>query len=37
MQDERPVAFEPRELSSAEINYPIHEKAQLAIVHALER
>ena len=37
MQDGRPVAFESRKLSSAEINYPMHEKEQLAVVHALRK
>lgn len=37
MQDSRPIAFESRKLSSAEINYPIHEKEQSAIVHALQK
>jgi hypothetical protein len=35
MQDGRPVAYESRKLKDAEINYPIHEKEQLSVVHAL--
>jgi transposase InsO family protein len=37
MQEGRPVAFESRKLSQAEINYPIHEKEQLAVVNALQK
>lgn len=37
MQDGHPIAFESRKLSSAEMNYPIHEKEQLAIVYALTK
>src|SRR5690606_10606265 len=37
MQDERPIAYESRKLSSEEINYPVHEKEQLAVVNALQK
>jgi hypothetical protein len=36
-QNGRPIAFESRKLSSAEINCPIHEKEQLAVVYALQK
>jgi len=35
-QGVRPVAYESRKMTSAELNYPIHEKELLAIVHALK-
>lgn len=37
MQEGRPIAFESRKLSAHEINYPIHEKEQLAVVFALKK
>ncbi|MGH7240309.1 MAG: RNase H-like domain-containing protein, partial [Candidatus Saccharimonadales bacterium] len=33
----RPVAFESRQFSSAEKNYPVHEQELLAVVHALKK
>ena len=33
---DQPIAFESRKLTPAELNYPIHEKELLAIVHALQ-
>jgi hypothetical protein len=36
-QNGHPVAFESRKLSSAEINYPMHEKEQLSVIHALRK
>ena len=35
LQDDRPVAFESRKMSSAERNYPVSEQELLAVVHAL--
>ena len=35
-KDDRPIAFESRKLSPAEVNYATHEKELLAIVHALK-
>jgi hypothetical protein len=37
MQAGRPVAYESRKLTAAELNYPIHEKEQLAILYALTK
>ena len=37
MQGGRPIAFESRKLSQAEINYPVHEKEQLVVVNALQK
>jgi len=37
MQDGRPIAFDSRKLSQHEINYPVREKEQLAIVFALTK
>jgi len=32
---DQPITYESRKMSSAELNYPIHEKELLAIVHAI--
>lgn len=37
VQNDHPVAFESRKLSAAELNYPIHDKELLAIIHALTK
>lgn len=36
MQEGRVLAYESRKLNSAELNYPIHEKELLAIIHSLK-
>jgi len=33
---DQPIAFESRKMTPAELNYPIHEKELLAIIHALK-
>ena len=35
LQDDRPIAFESRKMTSAEKNYPVSEQELLAVVHAL--
>ena len=36
MQEGRVTVYESRKLSNAELNYPVHEKELLAIIHALK-
>ena len=36
MQEGRVIAYEFIKLNNAELNYPIHEKELLAIIHALK-
>jgi ribonuclease HI len=36
MQEGRVIAYESRKLNNAELNYPVHEKELLAIIHALK-
>ena len=36
MQDDRPIAYESRRFSPAELNYTVSEKEALAVVHALK-
>ena len=36
MQDKKIVAYESRKLNSAELNYPVHEKELLAMIHSLK-
>ena len=36
MQDKKIVAYESRKLNSAELNYPVHEKELLAVIHSLK-
>ena len=37
LQEGRPVAFEGKKLSSAERNYPTHDRELLAVIHALRQ
>ena len=34
-KSDQPITFESRKMSPAELNYPVHEKELLAIVHAI--
>ena len=36
MQDKKIVAYESRNLNSAELNYPIHEKKLLTVIYSLK-
>jgi hypothetical protein len=36
MQDKKIIAYESRKLNSAELNYPVHEKELLAVIHSLK-
>ena len=36
MQDKKVVAYESRKLNTVELNYPVHEKELLAIIHSLK-
>ena len=36
MQDKRVIAYESRKLNTAELNYAVHEKELLAVVHSLK-
>jgi hypothetical protein len=36
MQEGRVIAYESKELKNVELNYPVHEKQLLAIIHALK-
>jgi hypothetical protein len=36
MQDKRVIAYESHKLSPAELNYPVHEKELLAVIHSLK-
>ena len=35
-RSEQPIAYESRKMTLAELNYPVHEKELLAIVHAIK-
>ena len=37
VQNKHPVAYESRKLAPPEINYPVHEKEELAIIHAVTK
>ena len=36
MQDKKKIAYESRKFNSAELNYPVHEKKLLAVIHSLK-
>jgi hypothetical protein len=36
MQDKKIIAYESRKLNCSELNYPMHEKTLLAVIHSLK-